>query len=631
MTSGMTSENHTDCLKKALNAANYEKLIALKNPKLHQFVAEAIELCKPDSVFVCSDSDEDIRYVRKMAVKSGEEMPLATEGHTAHFDGMNDQARDKRVTKYLLSPGQSLGANINSIDREEGRAEIDEILAGSMVGKEMLVRFFCLGPTHSEFSVSGVQLTDSLYVGHSEDLLYRTGYDQFASIGDSPDFFRVLHSAGRLENNVSADEDKKRVYMDLDNEIVYSANTQYAGNTVGFKKLALRLAINKADREGWLAEHMFVMGVHGPEDRVTYFTGAFPSFCGKTSTSMMAGETIVGDDLAYLRALDGVVRAVNVESGIFGIIRNVNPEDDPLIWKILNTPGEVIFSNVLVADGKPYWAGSGIEAPDKGVNYSGEWYADKRDDNGNRIEFAHKNSRYTVRLATLENRDPLADDPAGVPVGGVIYGGRDSDTWVPVQQSFDWAHGVLTMGACLESETTAATLGKEGMRSFQPMSNLDFVSIPLGRYLMNHINFVNDVAATPVIFAVNYFIRGADGVYLTGMNAKRVWAKWMELRVHGDVDAIRTPTGLIPRHEDLKRLFSEVLGEDYTEAQYIEQFTLRIPENLAKIKRMEKTYREDVPDTPEILFEALDAQRERLIEAQKKHGDYISPLTLASK
>jgi len=622
-----------DCrsvLRANMKESHYEKLMRLHNPKLHRFVAEAIGLCRPDSVFVCTDSPEDIRYIREMAIKTGEETPLATEGHTVHFDGINDQARDKGATRYLLPPGVDLGANLNSIDKAEGLAEVKGFLAGSMAGRQMLVRFFSLGPTLSDFSISGVQLTDSFYVAHSEDLLYRGGYEQFKTLGDSPEFFRVLHSAGRLENHVSADVDKRRIYIDLDESIVYSVNTQYAGNTVGFKKLSLRLAITKADREGWLSEHMFVMGVHGPRERVTYFAGAFPSFCGKTSTSMMQGETIVGDDLAYLRVKEGVVHAVNVESGIFGIIRNVNSNDDPIIRDLLDRPGEVIFSNVLIAAGKPYWPGSGAPEPASGTNYSGEWYRGKKDSKGNDIPPAHQNARYTIRLSALSNRDPRADDPGGVPVGGIIYGGRDSDTWVPVQQSFDWTHGVITMGASLESETTAATLGQQGVRAFQPMSNLDFVSIPLGRYIQNHLDFVKELDKPPMIFAVNYFIKGDDGEYLTGMNDKRVWAKWMELRVHDDVGAIRTPTSFIPKYEDLKPLFKQVLAQDYSEKQYVEHFTLRIPETLRKIKRIETIWRTQVADTPAILFEVLAEQRTRLQQAQKEHGDYVSPLALAT-
>jgi len=622
---------YDDYLKSELAPVHLEKLMALENPKLRRFVADAIELCRPASVYVCTDDPDDIAYVRRRAIETGEEQRLAMAGHTCHFDGPTDQGRDREVTKYLVEPGEYLGPTIGATDRREGLKEIRGYLRGSMTGREMLLRFFSLGPVNSVFSISGVQMTDSFYVAHSEDLLYRPGYEQFKTLGDSPEYICVLHSSGRLVNGVSADVDRKRIYIDLKDEEVYSVNTQYAGNTVGFKKLALRLAIRKADREDWLSEHMLIMGVKGPGDRTTYFTGAFPSACGKTSTAMLPGETIVGDDLAYLRRIAGEVRAVNVESGIFGIIRDVNPQDDPIIWAALTRPGEVIFSNVLIRDGVPYWEGGGREIPDEGVNYSGAWRHGKKDEKGNEVRPSHPNARYTIRLKDLTNLDPRADDPHGVPVGGVIFGGRDSDTWVPLQQSFDWTHGVITMGASLESETTAATLGKTGVRAFQPMSNIDFVSIPLGRYVQNHLDFVMGIDTPPLIFAANYFLKRKDGGYLNGMSDKHVWVKWMERRVNGELDAIRTPTGFIPLHEDLARLFDEVLHKTYTPDAYVEQFTLRVRENLAKLDRIETIWRTEVEDTPEVLFEVLAEQRKRLEAARARHGDTISPSAFTQK
>jgi len=612
-------------LRSKSNEASLANLLALDNPKLHAFVAEAVELCNPASVFVCTDSPEDIAYIRRLALETGAEKPLAIEGHTYHFDGYYDQGRDKDSTRYLLPRGKHLGAKLNTIDKDQGLAEVKDYLKNSMAGRIMLVRFFCLGPVGSRFSISGVQLTDSAYVAHSEDLLYRSGYAQFKRLGKSPDFFRVLHSSGRLEENISIDWPKRRVYIDIEENEVYSVNTQYAGNTVGFKKLSLRLAICKADREGWLAEHMFLMGIHGPNGRVTYFAGAYPSYCGKTSTAMIPGETIVGDDLAYLRKIAGAVHAVNVESGIFGVIRNVTADDDPEIWKVLASPGEVIFSNVLVADGVPYWLGDGRETPERGVNHSGPWYTGKTDADGNEIPCAHPNARYTFALHNLANLDPRAEDPDGVPVGAIIYGGRDSDTLVPVQEAFDWPHGVVTMGASLESETTAATLGTAGVRSFQPMSNLDFVSLPLGRYVSNHLAFADGLASVPRIFAANYFLKTSNGKYLNGMKDKYVWTKWMELRVNGDVGCLKTPTGCIPDYEDLKRLFKQVLSLDYARGRYEEQFKLRIPEWLAKIRRIEHIYRNEVADAPKTLFDVLGAQQKRLEDARRRFGDYVSP------
>jgi len=608
---------------------SYDKLMALKNDKLHAFIADAIDLCNPDSVFVCSDDAADIAYVRKQAVALGEEKPLTTEGHTYHFDGYHDQGRDKGSTKYLVPAGVDLGKRLSTMEKNAGIAEVRDFMKNVMQGRQMIVRFFCLGPTRSVFSISGVQITDSFYVAHSEDLLYRAGYEQFKRLGASNDFFRVLHSCGAVDAQmISTEPDKRRVYIVLDEEMVYSVNTQYAGNTVGFKKLALRFAICKADREKWLAEHMFVMAVNGPGGRSTYFTGAFPSACGKTSTAMLPGERIIGDDIAYFRNIDGALRAVNVECGIFGIIGDVNPKDDPVIYNVLTSPGQVIFSNVLIKDKKPYWLGMGSPLPDTGYNHAGEWTKGMIDAEGAEVTASHKNARYTISLRALANLDSQLDEPQGVPVSGVIFGGRDSDTSVPVQESYSWDHGVLTMGASLESETTAATLGKEGVRSFNPMSNLDFVSIPLGRYIQNYLDFGAKLSNKPAIFAVNYFLKNKDGKYLNGMTDKRVWVKWMELRVHGEVEAIDTPTGRIPKFADLQRLFKDVLGKEYTEANYVEQFSIRVPELLKKIDRIEKIYRTDVSDTPAVMFAAIEEQRRRLLDLQAKHGDLVSPLVL---
>lgn len=610
-------------LKKRLSKEDYQKLIRINNPGLHHFIARYIDLCNPAKVFISADSPDDIQYIRETAIKNREEAVLATKGHTIHFDSFLDQGRDKTGTRILLPKGVDLGSEINAMEREEGIKEIHNILKNIMYGRELIVKFFCLGPINSGFSMPCVQLTDSCYVAHSEDLLYRQGYEEFVRIGKCDKFFKFVHSQGELVEAglgllVSKNIDKRRVYIDLQDETIFSANTQYGGNTIGLKKLAMRLAIKRASYEGWLTEHMFIMGIHGPGGRVSYFTGAFPSMCGKTATAMVECETILGDDIAYLRKIDGKIRTVNVEKGMFGIIEGINSTDDPLQWKALQAPGEVIFSNVLVTEDKNvYWNGKDGESPKKGVTYSGEWRPG--------IPPSHKNARFTLELKSLDNVDPKLDDTEGVEVSGIIYGGRDSDTWSPVEESFDWNHGIITKGAFLESETTAATLGKEGVREFNPMSNLDFLSIPIARYIEDNLNFGAGLKTPPRIFSVNYFLKGRDGKFLNHKNDKRVWLKWMELRVHGEIDAIKTPTGFIPEYQGLKELFKETLNKDYSEKDYIEQFTLRIPENLAKLDRVIKIYKERVHDTPKILFKILEEQRERLQNARTKFGDYIPP------
>jgi len=600
-----------------------KKLEELNNQHVIKVVEEAIKLCKPAKVTVITDSKEDINYVRELALAISEEKKLKMEGHTIHFDGYYDQARDKGHTKYLLSEEVNWGLGVNSIEKDKGLEEVYSFFDGSMAGEEMLVRFFSLGPTNSIFSLKALQITDSAYVAHSEDLLYRQGYEEFKKLNGSSDFFFFLHSAGRLENGVSKDIDKRRIYIDLDGNRVYSVNNQYAGNSLGLKKLAFRLAINKAQNEGWLAEHMFIMGVHGPKDRVTYFTGAFPSACGKTSTAMIPGQSVVGDDIAYLKEINGIARAANVENGIFGIIRDVNPQDDPLIYQALITPRELIFSNVLINEGIPYWLGMGKDVPDKGINHSGEWFKGKKDSEGNGIDCSHKNARYTIKLDALKNIDSKANDPAGVPVRAIIYGGRDSDTTIPVVESLSWSHGVF-LGATVESETTFATIGAQGVRKHNPMANLDFISVPFKTYIENHLKFAQGLKEVPKIYATNYFLKDESGNYLNSKLDKKVWVLWAEGRVHGEFEAIETPVGRIPKYEDLKTLFIRKLNKDYTKAEYLQQFSLRVTKYLEKMERMSKIF--EKVEMPAAFREELKAQTERLRETRAKFGeDIISP------
>lgn len=613
-------------LEKKLCEESYRKLSAVDNPELHTFVAKYVELCNPKSVFVCTDAREDIQYIKQQALNKGEVKKISLEGKAVHFDGYRDQGRDRKNTRLLVSKGIELGPLLETADRKAGLDEIHGILDNNMKDHEMYVCFFCLGPRNSEFSIPCVQLTDSSYVVQSEHLLYRTGYEEFKRLGRKAKFFKFVHSQGELENGVSKNVDKRRIYVDVEGEAVYSTNTQYGGNSIGLKKLAMRLAIARASREGWLTEHMFIIGVRGPKERKTYFTGAFPSFCGKTSTAMLEGETVVGDDIAYLRRCKNGVRAVNAEKGVFGIIHEINSKDDPVIWRALHSPNEVIFSNVLVTlTGDVYWIGKDGKTPLGGANYSGEWTPGKKDSEGSEIAPSHKNARFTIELAALENADSNVENPEGVLVGGIIYGGRDSNTWVPVEEAFDWKHGVITKGAALESETTAAVLGKEGVREFNPMSNLDFLSISVGKYVKNHLSFGEGLRNPPKIFSVNYFLKDSNNRFLNEKKDKAVWLKWMELRSHNEAKAVKTPTGFIPTYEDLEKMFGKVLGKDYCEGDYVKQFTLRIPENLAKIDRVLDIYRSKVPDAPAEVFEVLGEQKRRLEEARKKYGDYVSP------
>ena len=618
-------------LQPKLTQDDYKKLSTISHPQVHQAIFQSAELCNPADIFICSDTPDEVAHIRNMAIVSGEESAaLATPGHTFHFDGPNDQGRDRAVTKILVPKGDSLSDALNQMDRDDGLAEVQALCKDAMKERTMIVRFLTLGPADSEFTIYCLECTDSWYVSHSVDLLYRKGYDAFRRAGQGMVFFNTLHSAGKVdEKMVSLDHEKKRIYIDYTANTVFSINNQYAGNSIGFKKLALRLAIRKAHQEGWLAEHFMIMGVYGSDGRKTYIAGAFPSACGKTSTAMLPGETILADDIGYVRNINGICRAVNIESGIFGIIQDINPQDDPLIHQILTNPGEIIFSNILVKDARPWWLGMDVELPKSGINFTGDWFEGKTDEKGEAVPPAHKNARYAVALKAVANCDPELENPLGVELGGILYGGRDYRGYVPVQQGFDWEHGIVAYGAALETETTFATIEAEGKHEINIMSIQDFISIPLEQYLKNYLQFGKRLDKAPLVFGVNYFLKDLEtGEYLNGHQDKHVWVKWMELRINNDVDAIKAPTGMIPKYEDLQPLFRQVLNKDYSKEDYIKQFTIRVQENLAKLNRVEAFYHENIPDLSSKVWHVLKEQRERLLEAQEKFGNYISPESL---
>ena len=607
---------------KILSESDFEKLLALNNNAVMRIIAQFIDLCKPSKVRVISDSEEDICYVRNRAIELNEEIRLKVDGHTVHYDGFYDQARDKENTKVLIPIGDYSSPWINTIDRNEGLSEILDIMDGCMEGKECLIRFFCLGPINSKFTICALQLTDSFYVAHSEDLLYRVGYEEFKELNGSDDFFYFIHSAGELTEGIPVTKSVKdrRVYIDISEGRVLSCYNQYAGNSLGLKKLALRLGIYKANNEDWLTEHYFILGVHPKgKDRISYMCGAYPSACGKTSTAMLPDQTIVGDDIAYLRVWDdGYAHAVNIEKGIFGIIKDVNPKDDPVIYDALTTPRELIFSNVLIKDGIPYWIGMGKDHPKQGFNYSGDWFEGKKDKDNNLIPHAHPNARYTIRLSELANVDSMLEDPDGVPIDGIFYGGRDSNTMPPIVESVDWEQGIF-LGASIESETTSATLGTVGVRKASPMANLDFLVVPLGKYLENHQKFGNRLKYIPKVFATNYFLKGKDGKYLNGILDKKVWVIWAEGRAKGDFEAIITPIGYIPIYKDLKSLFELELNKSYSKEEYIEQFTIRITQLLEKLDRVEEMYKTE-GNIPQFFWNNLYKQREELISLKEKYN-----------
>ena len=626
------SNKYGSLLREKMSDKSYARLEALRNSRVYEFIGSFAEHCAPESIYVADDSPEDEEYIRQQALAHGEEETLAMQGQTIHWDGYSDQARDKANTKYLVNPeNMHRMKSLNSIPYAEGHAEIMRIAKGNMKGKDAVVKFFAEGPTESVFTIPCVQFTDSWYVAHSESILYRPAYNHFLNMkeDEKSDFFRFIHSAGECdERGCVVNMDKRRIYMDTQNNIVYSMNTQYAGNSVGLKKHAMRLAINKSGKEGWLCEHMFIMAVSRPNSgRKTYFAGAYPSACGKTSTAMVPGELVVGDDIAYFRKIDNEFRAVNVEQGIFGIIKDVNSDDDPVIFDNLKKPQEVVFSNVLEGpDKKPYWLGIGEDTPNEGRNHHGKWKKGDKDANGKEVPLAHPNSRYTMRLDYLSNFDKqgfaMRD---GVTLQGLLYGGRDSDTTVPVEESPSWESGILLKAATLESETTAATLGAEGVRMSSPMANMDFISYPIGEYTENNLRFVKGMNKVPKVFSTNYFMLSPEGKFMTGKLAKKVWLHWAEGRVHGEYDCLATPTGYIPLYRDLKELFRDFLDEDFSENDYRYLFTFRCTKWIGKLERTKAFYAKMDDSVAEHIYRVWDDAIVRIKTARDRYGDLIEP------
>ncbi|MEM4435824.1 MAG: phosphoenolpyruvate carboxykinase (GTP) [Thermosphaera sp.] len=614
-------------LKKYASSVEIEKLARIKNCELLDWIKQVAEHLNPSSIFVNTGSREDLDYIRRRAVENGEEYVSRYNSlHTVHFDGIKDLARDRGNTKIMTSRGVQIPL-VNSGDREELRNEVWQIYRDIMRSKEMYIGFYCFGPRGSPFTLLGVQVTDSAYVIHSENILYRVCYEEFTR-SDSIEYMRFLHSSGeRDENGWSKNVSKRRIYIDPEEMITYSVNTQYAGNTVGLKKLSLRLCVYKGFKEGWLCEHMFIIGMKGGGDKVAYFTGAFPAGCGKTSTALMS-DLVVGDDLAIIRNVNGEARAINPEIGMFGIIDGVNPVDDKEIYEILTSrETEVIFANVLYTeDGDVWWNGKS-EEPRPGINYAGKWRPGIRDENGKEIPPSHPNARFTTSIFYLSRVDPRINDPMGVPVSGMIFGGRDSDTLPPVEEAFNWVHGIVTKGASLESERTTAVLGQSGVREFNPYAILDFLSISPGQFTELHFRFAEGLSRQPRIYGVNYFLRDKDGRFLTEKVDKKVWLRWMEKRVHNELDALETPTGYVPLYNDLVELFRKELNKEFSEHLYEKLFSVRVSKLLEKIERIWVTYSE-IPDTPKIFFDVLREEKGRLVKARDKYGDPVSPFKL---
>ncbi|MFC1679860.1 phosphoenolpyruvate carboxykinase (GTP), partial [Elusimicrobiota bacterium] len=592
----------------------------------------------PDKVFINTGSEADLQFIRELVIKTGEEKKLAMKGHTIHFDLAGEQGRITDRTFYIANEGEA----VSSLGKKKLRAEALEDIRGKMTGimkgKTMVVGFYIRGPVGAPVSNPALEISSSGYVCHSAEILYRNRFADFDKEVEKLGHIYVnVHSEGP---NRPEDLPNARVYMDRSHWTTFSIFCTYAGNTLLMKKGNHRFSVDKAvytNRANELSEHMFITGMKGPGGRVTWFAGAAPSGCGKTTTAM-AGDLFVGDDLAQMWIeKDRTVRAINPECGIFGIVQDVNREGDPYLMDLLRKEGaEVIWSNVLIDDkGVPHWKNNGEETPKKGFNFQGEWVEGKKDAKGKLIPHSHPNSRCTVTASKLPNYSPENENPEGVVTRVVTYSGRDSDTMPPVWVGKNSDHGVL-IGACIVSAATATEVGATGVKR-APWANAPFIPGALGDYMDAQFRFfASDKIADdkrPIMAGLNYFLtheaRGGEGKKLLGEKRDvKVWLSWLERRTYGEVEAIETPIGYLPKYEDLQKLFKEKIDKEYPRELYDKQFSLYI-ENIVKRLDLQLDAYGKEQNLPDKLFEVLKEQKKGLLALKEKHGAIVKPAELS--
>ena len=634
-----TDESAQKLIEERLDATNLSKLSLIKNASILRKIANAIVLCDPDRVFINTASDEDRQFIRDLSIEKGEESKLPMDGHTIHYDLKDEQGRIIDRTFYIHNEGEEVNTLAKLKDRSDAFKDIQDKMTGIMRGKTMMIGFYLRGPVGAPASNPAVEISSSTYVLHSADILYRNVYSDFdQEVEKLGHFYTNIHSEGL---NRPEDLPNARVFMDRSHLTTYSFNCTYAGNTLLMKKGNHRFSVDRSvyeKREEQLAEHMFITGIEGPGNRVTWMIGAAPSGCGKT-TSAMAGDQFVGDDLAQCWiAEDGSVRSINPEAGIFGIVEDVNWEGDPILMECLRNPGtEVIWSNVLIDEnGVPQWVGNGEDPPaQKGKNFQGPWEQGMLDANGKEIPMSHPNSRCTLSNKALGNYSAMNEASSGVETRIVTYSGRDSDTMPPVWVAKDSDRGVV-IGASIVSAATATEVGATGVRR-QPWANAPFIPGSLGDYMEAQFQFFGSakIAADkrPILAGLNYFLtheaRGGTSKKLLGEKRDvKAWMAWLERRAHGEVEAIDTPIGYLPKYEDLKNLFKSKIDKDYPEDLYNKQFSLYIDNIIGRIDLQVEAYGKE-KHIPQKLFDIYKEQRQELVALKDKYGAIVTPQQLA--
>ena len=541
------------------------------NPTLLAWVEEMAKLTKPDQVVWCDGSEDEKRRLTELSVAQGVLEPLNQDkrpGCYLHHSNPNDVARVEHLTFICTPTKEEAGPTNNWMAPADAYEKLGALFDGSMKGRTMYVIPYLMGPEGSSFSKVGVEITDSVYVVLIMRIMARMGKVALDHLGQSDDFNRGLHAT--LDVNP---ERRFICHIPQDNTI-WSCGSGYGGNVLlGKKCLALRIGSYLGRKEGWLAEHMLILGVESPEGQTTYVAAAFPSACGKTNFAMMippkrfAGWKVwtVGDDIAWMRVgEDGRLWAVNPENGYFGVAPGTSTKSNPNAMKTVAK--DTIFTNVAkTKDGDVWWEGIDGETPDELTDWQGRPWK-----KGSSEKAAHPNSRFTAPATNNPNQSREFNNPNGVPISAIIFGGRRASTIPLVLQSFNWVHGVY-LGAMLGSETTAAATGKVGVLRRDPMAMLPFCGYNMGDYFVHWLEMRHRLQHPPKLFLVNWFRKDDDGSFLwPGFGDNMRVLKWVIDRAFGRIGGRETPVGWVPREGDIDLSGCDVESRKFEKATAID-------------------------------------------------------------
>jgi len=522
------------------------------HPEVWNWVREMTELCRPDSVYWCDGSDQEKERLTQLAVAGNILIPLDQNklpGCYYHRSHPNDVARVEESTFICTKTKQEAGPTNNWVAPDQMYQRLYTLCSGAMRGRTLYVVPYLMGPPGSPLAKVGVQVTDSLYVVLSMRIMTRMGKVAWKELGPHGPFTKGLHS--RLEMKP---EDRFIAHFPQDNTII-SVGSNYGGNVLlGKKCLALRLGSYLGRDEGWMAEHMLILGVESPSGEKTYVAAAFPSACGKTNFAMMIPPkrlkgwkiTTVGDDIAWMYpGADGRLYAINPEAGYFGVVPGTNSWSNPNAMASMSR--DTIYTNVaLTPDGDVWWEGKDGVPPANCLDWKGlPWTP------ASPGKAAHPNSRFAAPMANNPSLAPEVHQPLGVPISALIFGGRRATTMPLVFQAFNWIHGVY-VGATMGSETTAAAAGATGEVRRDPMAMLPFCGYNMGDYFTHWLRMRKLLKNPPKIFQVNWFRRDAEGKYLwPGFGENMRVLKWIVDRCRGRVPATETPLGWMPEPQDI--------------------------------------------------------------------------------